>query len=280
MFHHGWEYFTRGWKIVAIVSIILNYFVMISDLAELNARDWNPVAAVSVFINYCRLLYFAKFFESTAYLTKMITQITLDSRYFALVFFMSVVAFANVFWIIEDKEERFTGGNIAKAFIYSYRTSLGDWDTDAFEEGYEVLIYIMWLLSTVFTLIILLNMLIAIMGDTFGKIQETALSNGFKELCVIMAENEVFINRKYIFGKNKYIFTISSEGVDTGNEVWEGNFKEIKHKVQLMLDSHKYHLKDVQINLKNFTESLFNNKLDKLGQKVRLSLRFLKLLKF
>jgi len=141
-----------------------------------------PLLAISVFLHYMRLPYFAKFHSSTAVLSKMMIQITYDSRYFLLVFLMSVAAFANIFWIVQNKDAKFTGSNLGYAFIYSYRTSLGDWDTDNFVEGYETLIWILWLLSTLFTLTILLNLLIAIMGDTFSKIQETAESNAYRGL--------------------------------------------------------------------------------------------------
>jgi hypothetical protein len=89
----------------------------------------------------------------------------------------------------------------------------------------------------------MLNMLIAIMGDTFGRVQEDAVANNYHELCRIMAENEVIINRSLLFGDLKYIFTINEEaGLDAKEESWEGNFKQIKKNIGYMLDSHKYRI--------------------------------------
>ena len=54
-------------------------------------------------------------------------------------------------------------------------------------------------------LIIMLNLLIAIMGDTFDRVQETAENNMLKELTSIMVENEMLINRNHTFGDSKCI---------------------------------------------------------------------------
>ena len=52
--------------------------------------------------------------------------------------------------------------------------SLGDWDTEPFEKHpQDYLCYIFFLLATIFTQLIIFNMMIAIMGDTFGRVMES-----------------------------------------------------------------------------------------------------------
>jgi hypothetical protein len=61
------------------------------------------------------------------------------------------------------------------AFIYTYRLAMGDFSLDSldsFEDGFEK--YFMWivfLISSLFLVIVLLNLLIAIMGMTFSDVQ-------------------------------------------------------------------------------------------------------------
>ena len=57
----------------------------------------------------------------------------------------------------------------------------------------------------------MLNLLIAIMGDTFDKIQETAEKNTYKELVNMINENELLVVRKWVFGNAKYIIYIREE---------------------------------------------------------------------
>ena len=52
--------------------------------------------------------------------------------------------------------------------------SLGDWDTDPFgEHPQAALCYIFFLLATIFTQVIIFNMMIAIMGNTFDRVMES-----------------------------------------------------------------------------------------------------------
>ena len=61
------------------------------------------------------------------------------------------------------------------AIIYTYRLAMGDFSLDSldsFEDGFEK--YFMWivfLISSLFLVIVLLNLLIAIMGMTFSDVQ-------------------------------------------------------------------------------------------------------------
>ena len=102
----------------------------------------------------------------------MIIEISLDMRYFVLVLFIACIGFANSFFILarSDGDEPITGDNIFRAFIFAYRMGLGDFDTDGFETRDEALIYVLWFLNTLVVLIVLLNLLIAIMGDTFDRV--------------------------------------------------------------------------------------------------------------
>ena len=72
------------------------------------------------------------------------------------------------------------GSDPFKAFIYTYRLALGDFNLDSFDtfesSGLIVEYYLIWFIfifGTLFLVIVLLNLLIAIMGDTFSKVLES-----------------------------------------------------------------------------------------------------------
>ena len=54
-----------------------------------------------------------------------------------------------------------------------------------------------------------------------------------------MVENEVLVNRKSIFGKNKYIITITEEEVDNNQKHLEGKYNKIQKYVGKMMNTHK-----------------------------------------
>lgn len=65
------------------------------------------------------------------------------------------------------------------AIKMSYLTSIGEFD-DVFGE-YRDAEWIFFLLSTIINVIVLLNALIAITGETFGAIWETQVGQGYRE---------------------------------------------------------------------------------------------------
>lgn len=127
-----------------------------------------------------------------------------------------------------NAETPFTGGTYFYAFLYVYNLSLGEFDTDNFNPNDQVYLKIMWFINTLITLVVFLNLLIAIMGDTFDRVQETAESNMLKELASIMIENDAIISREKVFKDSKYIIVVSELKADQREISWEGRLKRLR----------------------------------------------------
>lgn len=67
-----------------------------------------------------------------------------------------------------DPELRFIK-NYADAWVYAFRLSLGDTDTEVFHDTIQpITIWILWVICFILTNIVMLNMLIAIIGESYG----------------------------------------------------------------------------------------------------------------
>mmetsp|Transcript_33876 Transcript_33876/g.24928 ORF Transcript_33876/g.24928 Transcript_33876/m.24928 type:complete len:111 (+) Transcript_33876:4509-4841(+) len=97
------------------------------------------------------------------------------------------------------------------AILYVYRMSLGDMSV-----GYEGemgfvapwLVWILFLMSTLFIMIILLNLLIAIISEAFARIYSVSDKASYKEKAIIIAENSYLIpdrKKKAFCEENKYM---------------------------------------------------------------------------
>ena len=150
-----------------------------------------------------------------------------------------------------DTKEMFTGNNYWRSFLYSYRQALGDFDTDQYSDTDEYYLYAVWFLNTMVTLIIFLNLLIAIMGDTFDRVQEAADSNMLKELTSIMAENEILFNRSIVFKNAKYIIVVQEEKNNDANETWEGKLQYLKNVMDKNYKIQEETLKHLKKNIKH-----------------------------
>ncbi len=73
----------------------------------------------------------------------MILEIVNDMKNFLIVLLIGIIAFTGGLYIMQqgldsrlpedDDAYRFVGTNLAKAFIYTYRLTLGDFQLDSFE---------------------------------------------------------------------------------------------------------------------------------------------------
>ena len=69
------------------------------------------------------------------------------------------------------------------SIIYSYKISLGDFDTEGYKGEDSPLLWVFFVSATLIVQITLLNMLIAIMGDTFDEVMETKFEKTTLEKC-------------------------------------------------------------------------------------------------
>ena len=122
-----------------------------------------------------KLFYLLRLFFKTAFLVRMILEIVNDMKMFVFVFLLAIGAFAHGFFLLslngKEGKRNFLGGNFYYALAFSYKMGLGDFNTNDFLLTHsEEEAFVMWVLATLTMLIILLNMLIAIMGDTFERV--------------------------------------------------------------------------------------------------------------
>jgi len=122
--------------------------------------------------------------SSTAAFVRMIVEMFLDIRIFMFIFFIGILAFSNCFYILDmytriqnegkpenEQTDLIAGDSYINAFKYVYLQSLGELGFDGYDDSYAPYTYWMFFFaSSIFLQITLLNLLIAIMGDTFDRI--------------------------------------------------------------------------------------------------------------
>ena len=100
----------------------------------------------------------------------MIGEVFADMAYFMLVFFVLIIAWSDAFYSESNSIQEPYLDDFFHALRFSYITAIGDFDTDGFTG------FVPWLLffvSSVFNLIVLLNLLIAIISDTYDRVNNT-----------------------------------------------------------------------------------------------------------
>ncbi|CDW73669.1 wd-40 repeat protein [Stylonychia lemnae] len=230
------KYFQTAWNFFDAASLMLNIAYIICSLSELNQQKLRPLGSVCVLIMWVKFFYFLRIFQLTASLIRIIIEICKDMAAFSFILMIAMIGFANSFYILainvvslSEAEEKFTGQNFLLAMIYSFRTGLGDFNTDGFGSTYNQIIWIIFLLEAILIQIILLNLLIAIMGDTFSKVTEISEQLKLQEISMIIADNQHILSNSERLTNGKYIVVASLESAtNQAGSTWDGQVGALK----------------------------------------------------
>ena len=103
----------------------------------------------------------------------MLSQVISDMKVFWLFLIIVYLGFGEAFLRLSensDPEQQYLK-NIAYASIYTFRLSVGDTDTSYFNDGAQpVTAWVLFIVAVTLTAIIMMNLLIAIISETFANI--------------------------------------------------------------------------------------------------------------
>lgn len=129
---------------------------------------------MSLFI-WLKLLYFMRIFQSTGYLIRSIIHVCGDMRYFLLILLLTIVAFGEAIEAISESsgDKAFTG--YLSGIGYTYTMILGGFDVSHFDDAVATgFLWFLFIACSILVMIIMLNLLIAIVSDSFEEVKEVA----------------------------------------------------------------------------------------------------------
>lgn len=112
-----------------------------------------------------------------AYMVYSLNCIINDMVYFAIVFFIVIAGFAAAFSSLSTNYETPLVTGPWNALQFSYLMATGTFDTT----GYDPFTWFIFFVASVLELIILLNLLIAIISDSFANVQSNAVKFTYKQ---------------------------------------------------------------------------------------------------
>ena len=151
------------------------------------------VTTIAISLTFYKMFYFMKLFESTAFFINLISSTFVDKNFraFAIITGFLLLTFSNILYVLNTergddlkyaKDSAFHNDNIyaseiseqsfANAVIYSFKLSLGDFSTAGFKGNNQGSTWIVFVFATFLLQITFLNMIIAIMANTFDYVME------------------------------------------------------------------------------------------------------------
>lgn len=179
------HWFQSAWNWMEVLCALIILFVIPLcqyDLPEGSTKTstlTSIVAVVSILL-WSKFLYYARPFRKTGPLVIIVSAIAKDIMPFLLLAASVMFGFAVAFYVLY-RESRGNGTDSIKSFS-SFPSTLftvvayvfGDFDSDdLFDAPQSKITVILFVLYMVIVMIILLNMMIAIMGDSFNRIKSS-----------------------------------------------------------------------------------------------------------
>ncbi|EGD76101.1 serine/Threonine protein kinase [Salpingoeca rosetta] len=240
-----WRYL-RGhwrdfWNWLDSLNIVLAFVVLATYLG-----GWQHARAVLAIASYLRwfgILYHLQAFKTTGPLVRMILAICFDMRYFLVVLGISIVAAWTSFrlLLLDDKTVPLDGlGDPANGLLIMFNMLLlAEFELDTFGGTYAVLLRILFVISMVLVPVVLLNLLIALMSDSYERIQDRADIEFQLLRARYLRERELFLSPAEksdpkLFPKWLHVLVPKSTGVgeSTPGQQWQGMLTMLKMEMK------------------------------------------------
>lgn len=142
---------------------------------EINLGVKVAVLAWTTFLMWGKQLNLLRIFKSTGYLIRMLSRIFNDTKVFIFVLLFTCIAFGDTFLRINDanaSSNQFVEyGDLAQAFIWVWAVILGGFTISQFGAVDLPLMNIFFVMVTLFDMIIMLNLVISIISNIFGDVE-------------------------------------------------------------------------------------------------------------
>lgn len=181
-----------------------------------------------------------KLFKDTGFYVRLLGSTLRDVLIFLILFFCILFTFGDALMIMNEKRsselyKNYFDISFFNSIFNQYLIGLGDFDI----ENYELLqhdwfVWVLFIFMTFLTQIVFLNMLIAIMGNTYAKEMEFRDQSALKEKIDIISDYVVITRREENVVKElaKFIFAITPATLSTDEDAdWEGSVTTIKNAI-------------------------------------------------
>lgn len=217
-FAEGLKYVTNVWNLVDISRIALCGLWLTMIFIGVEGEYVKYIAWPMAIVNFFRGLSAFRAFDSTRFYTRLILRAFSEAIPFLLVFFYSTLAFG-VIYLAADFSGDYT---LASIWSVPYELSMGNFDNN----NDNVLMYSGFIIASIVNVIIILNLLISILGDSFESFQAEAIEIDTLEMVELVIELETLMSWNRELSEKMY-FQTCEDLVGEGNKEWEGRLKAV-----------------------------------------------------
>lgn len=262
----GLNYFEDVWNWVDLwrSSMFFIYSIMVWTSYF---DDQSTFLSIIILVTWLRGVTYFRIITSTRYLINLLFEVFKDIPAFLIIFFYTIFAFSFIFYSIQS-QSAFGYFNVLSV---TYSTSLGNGDNS----DYDKLQWLFYVLITLFNFIIMLNLLISILSDTYARIKENQTIADYKELASMILEVEMMLFWKKSMNEKEYIHVCRDENSTEikADKFIVDKFKGINLKCnsyQEMIQNNHSKLQDINNSI-NMVNEEFQGLIKEVEEKFKLN---------
>jgi phosphate/sulfate permease len=153
-----------------------------------------------------KLNFYLRIFDQFSYLVQMVQTVLYDIGPFIMFFVFILCTFAVQVSLITGPEDEHQGIGPVKYFVMVLRTALGDNDMSQDNTDYKILFWIIWLFVVFIGNIMLMNFIIAVVGDSYANCKESMTAQSYKAKVEMIIERETVMSKALMVRKEAMWF--------------------------------------------------------------------------
>jgi WD40 repeat protein len=240
MVTNKWEYLQDAWNYLDMVRNIL-CTLYIYDISFNHSYYKYSILELLILVSMVRGIAYFRLFADTRYLINLLSEVVKDIRAFMALLVYAIFTNLVLVYIFSLKtaDPDFGWG---KGLMKTYNMLFGD-----MEQPQDFVQWVTLTMNMLIIPIIILNLLISILGDTYDRVQNGSTIADMKEILEMIIEVEqLFFWRKDLKGKAYFQICMEKEMLEINENAWEGRIRQMDKKMNLM----KHTLNSIQSMLK------------------------------
>ena len=253
------EYTSGGWNWINIAHFVTAGYIytllLVNSEEMIPHYSTNAVRAIAVLSLWSNFFDWLRLVDQTSFYIKLIEKTFTDIVQFMILFLIALGMIGSAMYALEiafdfgENSDRIVENKfnffILDMLYNQYMLALGEFTMDAFESSpLDDLCFLLFIFATLFTQVVFLNMLIAIMGNTFAQVMEKKNQYAQATKLGFMADYyDVFNFKKGRKLDQKVYMLIVSQLVSSEQSAesqesddWEGSINYLKKSLQLRLN--------------------------------------------
>ena len=219
LFAVGFRDYMNFWNVIDLIRIVICFVWILIDVT-IGEGEVLWVSYIMVIFNFLRGLTGFRAFDKTRFYVKLIIRAFIDTIPFIIIFFYTTLFFGMLYW---------TSGTSYRndVFVDVWKTAFEANMGNFINSDKADLNFLYFMFTSVINVIIILNLLISILGDSYERFQTEAVEIGNLEMVELILEIETLMFWRRDLNVRCFPQVCDATRFEGLSEEWEGKLKAI-----------------------------------------------------